>query len=138
MRVLIDTNVVLDYVAKREPYAPQAYQIVKMCADKKITGGIAAHTITNIFYILRKEMSIEERKAALLKLCRVFTVVGVDIAKILSALENENFNDLEDCLQDECADDFLADYIITRNINDFKNGKIEAIEPGRFLSIVKR
>ena len=44
--------------------------------------------------------------------------------------------DIEDCLQDECAKDFDADYLVTRNLDDFKNGKIKAVDPGEFLSIV--
>ena len=136
MRVLVDTNVVLDYIAKREPYAEQAYNIVKMCADREIDGCIAAHTILNLFFILRKELSVDERKATIRKLCRVFTVVGVDILKIMSALENNSFEDFEDCVQHECAVDFGSDYIITRNIPDFAGGNIKAIAPSDFLGIV--
>ena len=136
MRILIDTNVILDYVADREPYATHAYKIIELCITKTIKGGIAAHTVMNLFYILRKELSVEERKVTLLKLCRVFTVVGIDIAKIISALENDDFHDFEDCLQDECAKDFKADYIVTRNIKDFKCGNTKAIKPDEFLAIL--
>jgi len=59
------------------------------------------------------------------------------IVKIISALNNENFTDFEDCLQDECASDFNADYIVTRNISDFKDSKVKAIEPSEFLAIFK-
>lgn len=137
MVVLIDTNVVLDYIAKREPYAEHANRIVKMCTLKEINGCVAAHTIINLFFILRNELSIKQRKSVLLKMCRVFTVIGIDNTKILSALENDSFNDFEDCLQDECADDFNADYLITRNIKDFKNSKVKAIEPNDFLLLFK-
>jgi predicted nucleic acid-binding protein len=135
MRILIDTNVILDYIAKREPHAEHAYKIIELCVNKEIDGCIAAHTITNLFYILRKDLSIDERRNALLKLCRVFTVVGVDAVKIFSALESEGFNDLEDCLQDECAEGFDADFLVTRNLGDFKNGKVKAVEPSEFLSV---
>jgi predicted nucleic acid-binding protein len=136
MRVLVDTNVVLDYIAKREPYAAQAYKIVKMCADKEIDGCIAAHTVLNLFFILRKKMSVDERKATIKKLCLAFNVIGVDILKIMSALENDSFDDFEDCIQYECALDFGADYLITRNISDFTGSSIKAITPSDFLAIV--
>jgi len=123
-------------ISQRENHTPHTHIKLSKCVQiKEIDGCIAAHTITNLFFILRKDLSIAERKAALLKLCRVFTVVGIDISKILFALENDNFNDLEDCLQDECAEDFNADYLITRNADDFKNGKIKVIEPREFLSM---
>jgi len=137
MRVLIDSNIILDCIAKREPHAISARLIFKMCACNEIEGFISAHTVSNLFYILRKDLSVAKRKEILLKLCQVFTVLGIDDIKLISSLENENFNDLEDCLQDECANDFNADYLITRNVSDFKNGKVKTIEPNEFLSMVK-
>jgi len=136
-RVLIDTNIVIDYIMDREPYANQAEKVVELCIGKIIMGCIAAHTILNLHYVLRKELSLKERKDAILKICKVFTVVGIDAVKITSAIENDNFTDFEDCLQSECAREFNANYIITRNVKDFKNGDIKAIEPSEFLSILE-
>ena len=133
MRILVDTDVILDYIANREPFASDAYRIMELCISKAFEGCIAAHTVTNLFYILRKALSVKERKAALLKLCRVFTVMGIDEEKILTALENEDYDDLEDCLQGECAKYFKADYIVTRNINDFSVEGAVAILPKDFL-----
>ena len=135
MRILVDTNVIIDYVADREPYAACAYKIIEMCITKTVTGCIAAHSVVNLFYILRKELSVEERKVMLMKLCRVFYVVDIDIFKIQTALKNDEFKDLEDCLQYECAKDFRADYIVTRNEKDFTSGKIKAIAPREFLAV---
>ena len=58
---------------------------------------------------------------------------GIDSFKILSALDNEKFEDFEDCLQEECAVAIAADYIITRNIKDFSSSRIPAILPDEFL-----
>ena len=135
MKILVDTNVLMDYIANRVPYAEQADKIMDLCIDKEMDGYIAAHTITNLFYILRRELSVAERRATLTDICHVFTVVGIDSAKLLSALGNESFNDLEDCLQSECADEFDVEYIVTRNTGDFKNSKIKAIEPIDFLRL---
>jgi len=137
MRVLIDTNVVMDYILKREPYAKNAYRIVQMCVNKEIDGCIAAHTVTNLFFILRKNLSVSERKAVLLKLCRVFTVVGLDISKLISPLVNNKLDDLVGCLQDECANEFQVDYLITRNLDDFVHGKVKAVKPDEFLKLLK-
>jgi len=136
MRILVDTNIIMDYMANREPFAENAYKIIELCREKEIDGCISAHTITNLFYILRKELPPDKRRDTLLKLCRVFTVIGIDYFKLETALQNNIFEDLEDCLQDECAKEFTADYIITRNIKDFEISKIQAIEPDKFLKIL--
>jgi len=134
MRVLVDTNTIIDYIANREPYANDAYRIFELCVNKDITGCIAAHTIINLFYILRKELSVDERKSTIKKLCRVFTVVGIDVMKITSALDNDSFSDIEDCLQYECAKEFNVDFIITRNAKDFAGSSIKVEEPKEFLT----
>jgi len=90
MRVLVDTNVIIDYIANRSPYSEDAYRIFELCVNKKITGCIAAHTIINLFYILRKELSIDERKSVMKTMCQVFNVVGVDRTTITSALDNDD------------------------------------------------
>ena len=89
-----------------------------------------------MFYILRKELSAYERRDTLRKLCRIFTVVGIDSYKLETALENDTFDDLEDCLQDECAKDFKADYIVTRNIKHFDSSSVKAIEPKDFIELL--
>ncbi|MCL2019106.1 MAG: PIN domain-containing protein [Oscillospiraceae bacterium] len=137
MDVLIDTNIILDSIMKREPFLVNSKKIISLCLNGEINGCIAAHTITNLFFILRNEIPVAERKRTLLRLCSIFTVVSIDNDKITSALDNDKFDDFEDCLQDECASDFNADYIVTRNISDFKDSKIKAIEPSEFLSIFK-
>ena len=69
MVVLIDTNVLLDFLLGREPYFSNADRIIKLCAEQKIQGFMAAHSIPNMFYILRKDMSEETRREVLLNLC---------------------------------------------------------------------
>ena len=134
MRVLIDTNIILDALTGRQPYFENADKIIKMCADKNVEGYWAAHSISNIFYILRKDLSVDDRRSVLMNLCDILTVEGVDSAKVVSALKNERFSDLEDCLQDECATAVKADYIVTRNIKDFQNSTVAAILPEELLS----
>lgn len=98
MRALVDTNVVLDYLAKREPFIQSAEAIFEACAAGKVDGCIAAHSFSNIFYILRSVFSVAERRSLLLDLCRLFTVVGIDQSIIESAIHNESFEDFEDAL----------------------------------------
>lgn len=133
MRVLIDTNVLLDFLLGREPYFSNADRIIKMCADRKIQGFMAAHSVPNMFYILRKDMSEEARREVLLNLCDILAVEGIDSVKIVAALKNSTFSDLEDCLQSDCAKRIKADYIITRNMKDFEHAEVSAILPEDFL-----
>lgn len=109
MRVLIDTNILADVLLGREPYYGIAYNILTLCANKKVSGYITAHSIPNLFYILRNSMSKEERRTALKDICQIVKVEGIDSFKILSALDNEDFSDFEDCLQEECAVAVSAD-----------------------------
>lgn len=136
MRVLVDTNVIMDALIGRQPYFDNADKIIKMCADKKIQGYLAAHSIPNLFYILRKYLSLEDRRFALLQLCNIFIIEDINSAKIISAIKNESFTDFEDCLQDECAASVRAEYIITRNIKDFEQAQVKAILPDDFLKLL--
>ena len=93
MVILIDTNIIIDALADREPYATDAKQIMEKCATREITGVLAAHSIPNLFYILRKEFSQEERRYLLKNLCKIFQVSELNEKRIIAALENEMFSD---------------------------------------------
>ena len=135
MRVLMDTNIMLDFLTKREPYFDAADTIMNMCRKKEISGFIAAHSIMNAFFILRKEYSVQERRQILINYMKLVSVVGIDADGIENALEREDFTDVEDCLQDECALRCSADYIVTRNLNDFKCSKVTTIAPDVFVKM---
>ena len=136
MRILIDTNVLIDYILRREPYTGDAEKIIFLCKNMQIEGCIAAHSVMNIFYILRKLMTLEKRKKFLNNISEFIEIVGIDRSKIINAVNNERFTDIEDCLQYECAREFSADYIVTRNVKDFQNSTIPAISPDEFLKKV--
>ena len=136
MVVLIDTNVILDYMTNREPFAEGSRQILHYCAEKRIAGYIAAHSVTNIFYILRKHYSSPERKRMLIDLCELLEICGIQKTQLTNALANEEFDDFEDCIQMECAKSIHADYIVTRNVKDFATSPIPAIPPEDFLKII--
>lgn len=136
LRILVDTNVLLDYLLCRSPYDQAAKQIIVACKQRRVSGCIAAHSIPNMFFILRKAFSVAERRKLLLGICELFEVEGIDKAKILHALADEMFSDFEDCLQKECAAAFQADYIVTRNCADFKSSGIPCIEPAEFCKML--
>ncbi|MCL2398511.1 MAG: PIN domain-containing protein [Defluviitaleaceae bacterium] len=134
MRVLIDTNVIMDFIVERGSFTSDAEKVIGLCIEKRIPCCITAHTVPNLFYILRKHLSIEERRDVLLKICKMFTVVGIDSNKLESALQDSNFEDFEDCLQVQCAKDFPADFIVTRNVKDFANSSVSVLEPVKLIA----
>ena len=133
MVVLVDTNIIIDALANREPYADNAKKILEKCAAREVTGILAAHSRPNMFYIFRKNFSQDERRFLLKNLCNIFKISDLNAKKILAALENEKFVDFEDCLQEECAVESMADYIVTRNPADFANSRVKVILPEEFL-----
>ncbi len=132
-RILIDTNILLDYLLTREPFYEVAKEVVRTCTEGDTKGCIAAHSITNMFFILRKDYDAEERREMLINLCTIFDVEGIDKNKLLVGLQNADFADFEDCLQTECAKAYGAEYIVTRNIADYNASEITAILPKDFL-----
>ncbi len=135
--VLVDTNILLDYLTTRKPYFDEAYVILLMCAEEKINGYVAFHSIPGIYYILRKTYDAGTRREMLLGICNILTVTGASHESVISAVKNDVFKDLEDCLQDKCATEISADYIITRNISDYQKSVCKAITPKQFLDIAE-
>ena len=136
-KILIDTNVLLDYLLEREPFFEDAKKVILSCTEGNTKGCIAAHSISNMFFILRKDYTAKERREILSSLCTIFDVEGIDKAKLLSGLANEDFSDFEDCLQDRCAENVAANYIITRNTKDFETSIVSAITPEEWLKKFK-
>ena len=132
VRVLVDTNVLIDFIAVRQPFYSYALRIIDACDRKILAGCIAAQSVPDIYYILRKEVSSEDRREILRALCSIFSVEGLDRKKLMNALNDEAFADFEDCLIMNCALSFGADYIITRNGADFVGSLVPAISPEEF------
>jgi predicted nucleic acid-binding protein len=136
MALLIDTNIVLDWLLERQPFAENAKRIMEYCINGNLPCYLAGHTLLNIFYITRKEKSSAERKEILLMLCDCFEIIDIEKSMIISVLQNENWQDIEDGLQMQSAEQENLDYIITRDIKDFTNSQVKAILPEDFLRIL--
>jgi len=138
MALLIDINVLLDWILLRQPFHENATKIIKMCMDGKAIGFIAAHTVLNVLYILRKDFNASKRQRLGRFLCTKFEVIGINGVTMLEALDFPDFRDLEDNLQMQCAIEENVDYIITRDIKDFQNSKVKALLPEEFLAIKEK
>ena len=132
MKILIDTNVILDVLCNRKEFVNDSEIIFKLCEVKKLTGYISALSIPNIVYIMRKELDAQKIEEIIEKLTLVFKIVelkGEDLKKATTL----NFNDYEDAVQSQQAIRIKADYIVTRNIKDYKNSKVMEIKPAELL-----
>jgi len=132
MKVLIDTNIILDVLCKRQKFYVDSANVFKLCEVKQISGVISALSIPNIVYIMRKELDVERIREILDNLSLIFSIAdlkGDDLRKAAKM----NFKDYEDAVQSCCAVRIKADYIITRNVKDFIESKVTAIEPYELL-----
>ena len=82
-RILIDTNVLLDYLLERDSFFEDAKEVILSCINGKTKGCIAAHSIPNMFFILRKDYDAKERREILLNLFKIFDVEGIDKTKLI-------------------------------------------------------
>ncbi|MDR1861840.1 MAG: PIN domain-containing protein [Candidatus Ancillula sp.] len=136
MRVLLDTNIILDEILKREPFYDDAVEVLRICESKNPS--LAPHTVSNIFYIVRRELSTEETKTTIRKLLRFVDVIPIGYPEIMAALDHETIVDFEDALQDVCADEYDAEYIISRDSNGFAGSKVPIISPSDFIAMFNR
>ena len=135
MVVLVDTNVLIDFLTTREPFYKASSEVIMKCAGGEIEGHIAIHSIPNLWYILRKT-SEEKRRKWLLDICEFLQVEGISHEDVVKAIGMKDFKDFEDCLQDRCAESIRADYIITRNAKDFDSSAVPAVSPEEFLEAI--
>ena len=135
MRVLIDTNIVLDFLQEREPFVEDAAKLFEQIDAGEIEGFIAATTITNIYYIVRKAVGIEAAEDAINQVLSDLQICTVDRA-ILEQAVALSFRDFEDAVQYACAIAHSVDAIVTRDISGFVDAEIpvklprELIRPG--------
>jgi predicted nucleic acid-binding protein len=133
MKLLIDTNVILDALMEREPWAKSAQAILLAVAEEKVEGCITASTVTDIYYILKKTLGDKERvKLVLLGLFASITVLDVTGADCEKAFEL-SMPDYEDALLAYCGKRHKADLIVTRNPKHFAGAPVKAISPDETL-----
>ena len=132
MKVLIDTNVIIDVLANREPYVEYSARFLKICGVQ-VSGFIVASQTTDIFYLLcRLGMHEHSAKDIIRKLTDNIKVAGVTVVDIQNALASD-VSDYEDGLLSCCAKRLKAQYIVTRNIKDFALSPVPALSPQMFL-----
>ena len=134
MRVLIDTNVILDVLQKREPFFTGSYRALRRALEYDAECLISASAATDIFYVLRKSLgSAQQAKEHIDQLAQVVSFADVQGMDIHTALMRA-MPDFEDAVVDAVAERSGASYILTRNIKDFTGSVVPAILPADFLN----
>lgn len=133
MKVLIDTNIVLDLLLEREPFVANTIALFEKIEHGKLTGYIAATTITNVFYIIRKTEGREVALAAINRLLIGLQFCAVDRQTVETAL-NFRLRDFEDSIQLACATLIQLDAIVTRDSKDFSDSNFPIYSPIELLN----
>ena len=137
MRVLIDTNVILDVLLKRSPFYEAAIEVLKLSVREDIQEFVSASAITYIYYIAYKNMRDKAVVRELLKkLLLIVSVAGVSEEEIQKALEL-GWKDFEDSVQYSVALLNEMNGLITRNVKDYSSSEIQVWEPNQFLELVQ-
>ena len=134
MRILIDTNVILDILQKREPFFADSYRALRKAIEDDAECLLCASAATDIFYMLRKALgSAQKAKEQIERLAQLVSFADVQGMDIHAALMRA-MPDFEDAVVDVVAERNGANCILTRNIKDFAGSVVPAILPADFLS----
>lgn len=134
MKILFDTNVILDVILNRQPFAPNAILLVAAVEEKRIQGLLCATTLSTIDYLVSKALGTESSRATLKKLLQLFEVATVDYPVIQTAIES-SIKDFEDAVLYEAAKRAGAVGIVTRNKKDFSPVDLPIYLPDELAAI---
>lgn len=137
MKLLLDINVILDVLAKREPWFEDSAAVLSLLdTDDEFEGVAAALSITTLFYLTSKHLGQRRATAKILDLLKLLSVAPVDQETILKGLAL-GWSDFEDALQMLCADATDADYLVTRNPRDFESDTVPVVTPSELLALLR-
>ena len=141
-KILFDTNIILDWLLERDEFFESSARCIELCKNSMIQGFLTPHSISDIFYILRKEKGLAESKEFMTLLVNMFYVLSEDENTLISIIEsglwkNDLWNDVEDAMQMVSASLNDMDLILTRNPKDFKDSAVKYLSPDEYLTQLK-
>jgi len=136
LRVLVDTNVVLDVLLAREPFAKAAAEVLALVEESRIEGFLCATTVTTVHYLLEQALAPKEARLALKRLLDLFEIAPVNRSVLEQALRSDLL-DFEDAVLEQSALLVSVDVITTRNLKDFQKSSVIALDPPELLSAVE-
>ncbi|NJO73562.1 MAG: PIN domain-containing protein [Leptolyngbyaceae cyanobacterium RM1_406_9] len=132
MKVLIDTNILVDVALDRDPFFDQSEQIVRLVEQKQIEGYISASTFSDLYYVIRRVKGRDWTLQFLQQMSAICQIATVDEAVISMAL-TLNFRDFEDAIQYSTAVVNQLDAIATRNPQDFAEAALQIMAPDSLI-----
>ena len=135
MKILFDTNVILDVLLARKEFVQASAGLVGMAERKKIEGYLCATTITTLDYLISKALTKRQSKNKIGKLLQIFHIAEVN-AKVLALSINSTFSDFEDAVQYHSGELHKVDGIVTRNTKDYKNTALPIYTPDELWEII--
>ncbi len=134
MKVFIDSDVLIDIFLQRAPFYDESAQLLSLADVGKINGYTSALVLCNLYYILRKDLGHKASLTVLSEVLDILEVLDLKKGNIEAALAGP-LADFEDGVQNAIAENAKIDYLVTRNIKDFKRTKIKIVTPKQFLSL---
>ena len=135
MRLMIDTNIFLDVLTKREPFYEHSRAVLTLCESKKINGFLSASSATDIFYLVRRQLhSVDlayKALGAVIDIAKILSVTNEDVLKAYT----HRAPDFEDCLMAVCAKANNCDGLVTRNKKDFLTFGLTLLSPEELLAL---
>lgn len=132
MKILFDTNIVLDLLLDRKPFVQHAQLLFEKVESNKIEGYLCATTITTLDYLLSKSLPKNEAKSVIKKLLKLFEIASVTRLILEDALDS-HFLDFEDAVLHASAVHCGAQGVVTRNEKDFSRAQLAIYSPDSLL-----
>lgn len=136
MRVLLDTNVVLDVLLDRSPFAEPASKVFSLVEQSRIEGFLCATTVTTIDYLLGQSLAAARATEALQKLLDLFEIAPVNRPVLEQALRSD-ISDFEDAVLEQAGLLVAVDAITTRDPRDFRKSSVIVLDPRELLSTIE-
>ena len=133
MRLLIDGNILLDVLQRRDPHFSASLDLWRLCETEQAEGCVSVLTFANLVYVMRRELSAEKLEEVWKKLGLIFRFVELTPAD-LTAAAALGWTDFEDAVQAVTAERLHADCVITRNLRDFRESPVPALTPAELLA----
>ncbi len=133
MRVLVDTNVLIDVLAQRAPFYAASAEVWALAETGRIDAVVAAVSFTNVHYLLAKQFGQSVADGAVRSLRRVFGVVPVDVAAIDDAIASGR-PDFEDAVQTACGLRHGATHVVTRDPRGFARSGLVVFTPAQLVA----
>ncbi|WP_204104695.1 MULTISPECIES: PIN domain-containing protein [Spirulina sp. CCY15215] len=135
MKILLDTNIILDYALERKPFFSLSEDVFEIIENQKIVGYVSASTISDLYYIIRKSKG---KEWAIIFLSRLFNLCQIATCdrKVIELALQANFKDFEDAIQYGAAIVNGLDAIVTRNPQDFPVNDLQILTCDRLMQII--